>query len=60
MSFLLVAPWIEHLKGEKEAHVGENLTLQCSPQGVPIPLNVEWKVKKENDENVTACVGKTD
>ena len=37
---------------------GENATLGCSAKG--IPLNVEWKIKKENKEMVASCVGKFD
>ena len=38
--------------------VGKSVTLECSAQG--FPLNVEWKVKKDQDSVVKACVGKPD
>lgn len=52
-----VLPCFEQFEGEVQGKTGANLTLQCSARGHPLP-DVEWKVKKQKDEMVTACVSK--
>ncbi|KAJ7388455.1 hypothetical protein OS493_037523 [Desmophyllum pertusum] len=54
-TMITIAPWFEN-EGETVVmkKTGENATLECSAKG--IPLNVEWKIKKENKEMVASCV----
>lgn len=52
----LVAPWFEH-GGEKKVtkKKGEDATLDCSARG--FPLNVEWKYKKDDNDEIVSCIG---
>jgi len=54
--FVLVAPWFEH-EGEKEVtkKEGERATLDCSARG--FPLNVEWKYRKDENDEMVTCIG---
>ena len=38
------------------AFKGDDVSFECAAKGYP--LEVEWKVKKKNEETVEACISK--
>lgn len=55
---ILVAPRLNKPKEdiEKVAFKGDDVSFECAAKGYP--LEVEWKVKKKNEETVEACISK--
>lgn len=43
---------------EKVAFKGDDVSFECAAKGYP--LEVEWKVKKKNEETVEACINESD
>ena len=55
---ILVAPRLAKPKEdiEKVAFKGDDVSFECAAKGYP--LEVEWKVKKKNEETFEACISK--
>lgn len=57
-SLLLVEPWLPKPKEptEQKTFKGENVSFECAAKG--FPLEVEWKVKRKNEDSLRTCISK--
>jgi len=57
-SLLLVQPWLPKPKEptEQKTFQGDDVTFECAAKG--FPLEVEWRVKRKNDDTEPTCISK--
>lgn len=57
-SLCVVKPWLPKPKEptEHKTFKGEDVSFECAAKG--FPLEVEWKVKKKNEDTVKSCISK--
>lgn len=42
---------------EQKSFKGDNVSFECAAKG--FPLEIEWKIKKKNEDTVQACISKS-
>jgi len=57
-SLLLVKPWLPKPKEptEEKTFKGDDVPFECAAKG--FPLEVEWKVKRKNEDTLLTCISK--
>lgn len=58
LSLILVQPWLPKPKEatEQKTFKGKNISFECVAKG--FPLEVEWKVKRKNEDSLQPCISK--
>lgn len=57
-SLRVVKPWLPKPKEptEHKTFKGEDVSFECAAKG--FPLEVEWRVKKKNEDTIRDCISK--